>query len=170
MANHKKAGNKAKSKGQKPASPSPSTEAPITPAAVRPKMAAPQAMPKQPQVGKPVRAPKVDVTEDADAPMKRQQLIAKVVERSGVQKKHAKPVIEAMLAVLGDTLAEGRDLNLQPLGKLTQKRKKETGKARVIVASIRQKTGAGDGATAGAPGHKDPGDIWDKEAVADVAE
>ena len=89
-----------------------------------------------------------------DNPLKKQELIAKVVERSEVAKKHAKPVIEAMLAVLGDALADGRDLNLQPMGKVKRKRVKDTEKARIIVANIRQPKAAGAGdkpANTGAP-------------------
>ncbi|QIE44412.1 DNA-binding protein [Pseudohalocynthiibacter aestuariivivens] len=71
--------------------------------------------------------------------MKKQELLAKVVERSDIKKKYAKPVVEAMIAVLGEALAEGRELNLQPLGKLKHNRTKETPTARIIVAKIRQK-------------------------------
>ncbi|MCZ4351403.1 HU family DNA-binding protein [Roseovarius aestuarii] len=94
--------------------------------------------------------------------LKKQELIALIVERSDVAKKYAKPVIEAMLDVLGEALAEGRELNLQPMGKIKQNRVKETAKARVIVAKIRQqKPGASgqDGVSANT-----------KEAVADAAE
>jgi DNA-binding protein HU-alpha len=94
--------------------------------------------------------------------MKKQELIALVVERSDVAKKHAKPVIEAMLDVLGEALAEGRELNLQPLGKVKQNRVKDTPRARVIVAKIRQQKPGG-------PRPKDSAENA-KEAVADGAE
>ncbi|MFD0858150.1 HU family DNA-binding protein [Roseovarius aquimarinus] len=82
-------------------------------------------------------------TDEAGAEqLKKQELISLVVERSGVAKKHAKPVIEAMLEVLGASLAEGRELNLQPMGKIKRKRVKETPQARVIVANIRQPSAA----------------------------
>lgn len=70
--------------------------------------------------------------------MKKQELIQKVVTRSGIKKKDAKPVVAAMLEVLGESLAEGRELNLQPMGKLKLNRTKETPKARIIVCKIRQ--------------------------------
>lgn len=83
-----------------------------------------------------------DTAPDTGPEMKKQELIEKVVLRSGVRKKDAKPVVEAMLGVLGETLADGRGLNLQPLGKLKLNRTKETPKARVIIAKLRQrKTG-----------------------------
>ena len=94
--------------------------------------------------------------------MKKQELIALVVDRSDVAKKHAKPVIEAMLEVLGEALAEGRELNLQPLGKVKQNRIKDTPRARVIVAKIRQQKPGG-------PKQNDS-DGNAKEAVADEAE
>jgi hypothetical protein len=43
-----------------------------------------------------------------------------------------------MLAVLGQTLAEGREINLQPLGKIKINRAKEVQGGTVIVAKIRQ--------------------------------
>ena len=98
--------------------------------------------------------------------LKKQELIALVVERSDVAKKHAKPVIEAMLAVLGEALAEGRELNLQPLGKVKHNRIKDTPRARVIVTKIRQPK---LGSTPGKGG--DAGDAsGPKEPVADAAE
>jgi len=84
----------------------------------------------------------VVVTENAAADtgpeLKKQELLDKIVTRSEVKKKFAKPVVEAMLEVLGEALAEGRELNLQPLGKVKLNRTKETPNARIIIAKIRQ--------------------------------
>lgn len=77
--------------------------------------------------------------------LKKQELIEKVVRASGAKKKDAKPVIEAMLEVLGDALADGREFNLQPMGKLKLNRTKETEGARIIVAKIRQSKGVQGG-------------------------
>ena len=153
MASRKPTGNKMKSKGQK--SSRPSAMPPKTPAPLRAQGGPTTMVPKPPfkdggadEIAKPARD--ASVLDDAgDNPLKKQELIAKVVERSEVAKKHAKPVIEAMLAVLGDALAEGRDLNLQPMGKIKRKRMKETEKARIIVANIRQPKSLGAG---GKPG------------------
>ncbi len=184
MASQKTTGSKSNFKDVQPARAS--AVAPQTPAAFRPPMAATTMVPKPPQSGahgpKPDRTAKTDIAEDGGAPLKKQELIAKVVERSDVSKKHVKPVIEAMLAVLGEAIAEGRELNLQPLGKVKRKRIKETDKARVIVASIRQQiaTETDAGLKAGAapartalprpPSSKDQADKHKKEAVADNAE
>jgi DNA-binding protein HU-alpha len=76
--------------------------------------------------------------------LRKKELIERVVVRSGIKKKDAKPVIEAMLAVLGEALANGEDLNLQPLGKVMVKRVKEQTNAKVMVTRIRQRNAAGD--------------------------
>jgi hypothetical protein len=79
-----------------------------------------------------------NVAADAGPELKKQELLDKIVTRSEVKKKFAKPVVEAMLEVLGEALAEGRELNLQPLGKGKLNRTKETPNARIIIAKIRQ--------------------------------
>lgn len=99
-------------------------------------------------------------------PLKKQDLLAQVVERSGIPKRDAKPVVEAMLAVLGDALAEGREMNLKPMGKIKRKRVTEGDTARVIVANIRQPHAVGTGTDAPVT----PNGSGAKEAVADDAE
>ena len=66
------------------------------------------------------------------------QLLQLVADRVDLNKNKVKPVVEAMLEVLGEALAEGRELNLKPLGKVKINRQKEVGNARVTVAKIRQ--------------------------------
>ena len=70
--------------------------------------------------------------------LKKKELIDRVVEKSAVSKKDAKPVIEAMLAVLGETIAEGREMNLQPLGKVKYNRIKDAEDARIVILKLRQ--------------------------------
>jgi DNA-binding protein HU-alpha len=77
--------------------------------------------------------------------MKTKDLIDKVVKRAGVKKKDVKPVVEAMLAVLGEALGEGRELVLQPLGRIKVTRVKETGNGRVMICRVRQGGGGGKG-------------------------
>ncbi|WP_375266398.1 HU family DNA-binding protein [Planktotalea sp.] len=74
----------------------------------------------------------------SDPALKKKELIDTVVERSGIKKKDAKPVVEAMLAVLGQTLADGREMNLQPLGKIKINRAKDAQGGKVLVTKIRQ--------------------------------
>ncbi|MEQ8899321.1 MAG: HU family DNA-binding protein [Roseovarius sp.] len=75
--------------------------------------------------------------------LKKRELIDEVVKRSGVRKKFAKPVVEAMIDVLGEAITEGREVNLQPFGKIKQQRTKDTANARITVARIRQSKSAG---------------------------
>jgi len=70
--------------------------------------------------------------------MKKPDLIAAVVEKSGKKKGEVKPVLEAALAVLGEAITEGKELNLPPFGKLKPHKTKETVNARVVIAKIRQ--------------------------------
>jgi len=81
----------------------------------------------------------VNETPTITAPeLKKKELIDTVVARSGIKKRDAKPVVEAMLAVLGETIAEGRELNLAPMGKLKITRMKKTTKAHVITTRLRR--------------------------------
>ena len=97
---------------------------------------------KKPALIQPVKpaAPAADPVElQVSLPeMKKPALVEKAVEMSGVKKRYAKPAIEAALAILGEALKEGRDLNLQPMGKVMAKNSKETGSGKVINARIRQ--------------------------------
>ena len=70
--------------------------------------------------------------------MKKKELIDLAVERSGVKKRDAKPAIEAALAVLGEALAEGREINMRPMGKIKVSRMKKVVNGQVINARIRQ--------------------------------
>jgi DNA-binding protein HU-alpha len=76
----------------------------------------------------------------AEPDLKKKELIDQVVERSQIKKKDAKPVVEAMLAVLGETIASGRESNLQPLGKLRINRTTDKGNGRIIICKLRQST------------------------------
>lgn len=90
-------------------------------------------------------APKPVVVKDSAlvaAPMMRKkELIDIVTERSGIKKRDAKPVVEAMLAVLGQAIAEGRELILQPLGKVKVNRRKDVQGGKVMITKIRQSDG-----------------------------
>ncbi len=83
----------------------------------------------------------------------KRELIDRVVESSGIKKKAAKPVVEAMLKELGDALSQGETLNLQPFGKGIIKNRKELENAEVIELRLRRSKQARI-AAGGAP--KDP--------------
>jgi DNA-binding protein HU-alpha len=70
--------------------------------------------------------------------LRKKELIDTVVARSGIKKRDAKPVIEAMLAVLGENVAEGREINIAPMGKIKVTRIKRTTKAQVITMRLRR--------------------------------
>jgi len=100
---------------------------------------------------------------DAGPEMKKQEMLDKVVSRAKVKKNIAKPLLDAVLEVLGEALAEGRDLNLPPFGKVKVNRIKDLAQARVIVAKIRQ-------AKSAPPGSKSSGRRGAKDEVAPDAE
>lgn len=104
----------------------------------------------------------------SEADLKKRELIDLVVSRSGIKKKDAKPVVEAMLAVLGENIAQGRELNLQPLGKLRINRTMEKGNGRVIVCKLRQSLSVPVGPVSG-PGDG-PSGSPDKDSLAEAAE
>ncbi|WP_291731970.1 HU family DNA-binding protein [Leisingera sp. F5] len=70
--------------------------------------------------------------------LNKKELVELAVERSGVKKKDAKPVVEAVLALLGQAVAEGRELNLKPFGKLRINRSQERSNGKVFVCKLRQ--------------------------------
>ena len=57
--------------------------------------------------------------DDADANlMKKPELLDEVVLRTNLKKRDVKPTVEAALAVIGDALRDGAEINIPPLGKL----------------------------------------------------
>ena len=70
--------------------------------------------------------------------MRKKELIDLVVERTGQKKRDVKPAVESMLLVLGEALADNRELILPPFGRLKVKRSKILSDGRVMVAKIRQ--------------------------------
>ncbi len=107
------------------------TAAPVKPATT------PATASTRPSTSK-IPAPPAPAKTPLPVELKKPELIDMVVAKSDIKKKYAKPVVEAMLEVLGETLAKGREMNLQPLGKVKYNRTKETTSARVIVAKVRQ--------------------------------
>lgn len=71
--------------------------------------------------------------------LKKQELLSKVVAKSGIAKRDAKPVVEAMLDLIGEALNEGRDVNLNPMGKIIVKKSKPVSGGTVLTARIRVK-------------------------------
>lgn len=72
--------------------------------------------------------------------LRKKELFELVVEKSGMKKKDVKPVVEAMLSVLGHALSEQREMDLPPFGKLKIQRGKELPDGRALVLKLRQKS------------------------------
>ncbi|MEX0280507.1 MAG: HU family DNA-binding protein [Arenibacterium sp.] len=70
--------------------------------------------------------------------LKKKELVERVVDRLGFKKKDVKPVVEAVLQELGDAVAEGRALNLEPFGKLNINRTDTRPNGRITVCRLRQ--------------------------------
>lgn len=93
---------------------------------------------------KSAKSPEPVVLSTAAAPeiaapdLKKKELIDLVVARAGVKKRDAKPAVEAALAILGEAIAEGRELNLPPLGKLRINRAEDKANGRVTICKLRQ--------------------------------
>jgi DNA-binding protein HU-alpha len=77
--------------------------------------------------------------------------VDRVVERSGAKKKDARPLVEAVLAVLGEALHAGEELNLPPLGKIKVNRQKDTSGGEMLIVRLKRggaRPGAGKAAGA----------------------
>ncbi len=72
--------------------------------------------------------------------MRKKELIDTVVTRSGMKKKDAKPIVDTMLAVLGEALVDNRELILPPMGRVKVRKEKKLPNGRVLVVKIRQTT------------------------------
>ncbi|MGR3323359.1 MAG: HU family DNA-binding protein [Pseudooceanicola sp.] len=72
--------------------------------------------------------------------LKKRELIDKVVALTGQKKRDVRPTLEAAFAVLGEALDDGRDLNLEPLGKVKVNRHRVLSDGRVFNTRIRRKT------------------------------
>lgn len=141
------------------------------PKAARPKTArrkTPAAPVTGPDIAAPEPAPDADVKapdpvagaveSSIDDQIRRKALLDEVVQRTGAKKKDARPVIEATLEILGEAIAEGREMNLQPFGRVKYKRSKEDASNRVVVANIRQRKEPDPAAAAAQEAVAEPGD------------
>ncbi len=70
--------------------------------------------------------------------LRKKDMLLRLTERTGLRKNQIKPVMEAVLAELGDALIKGETLNLPPLGKLTVNRSIAQEKADVVICKLRR--------------------------------
>ena len=75
---------------------------------------------------------------DDKAALKLKDLHDRVAEKSGAKKKDIKPVVDAMLLVLGEALAAGESLILPPLGRLRVNRTKELVSGDVLILKLKR--------------------------------
>lgn len=84
--------------------------------------------------------------------LKKPELLGRLSAVTGLPKSRVRPVMEAMLEILGEAVADGREMQLPPMGKVKPLRSKEQGAARISHLKIRQVAQKEtDGAKAGAP-------------------
>ena len=76
-----------------------------------------------------------------DPDLKKPELFEELVARTGLKKRDAKPLAEALLAILGEAVAKGRGIDLQPFGKLRVVRCVEKPNVRVSTCKLRQRGG-----------------------------
>lgn len=90
---------------------------------------------------------------DAAPMLKKPELFDEVVARTNLKKRDVKPAVETALAVIVETLREGKDVNLPPLGKLRVVKAKdlENG-ATVLTLKLRTPKNATVAAVASADG------------------
>ena len=69
--------------------------------------------------------------------MKKREFIDRVAKRGGLRKNQVKPVVEALFAVLAETLASGTDLNVPPLGKIKVNKQKTVAGGQVLMLKVR---------------------------------
>lgn len=72
--------------------------------------------------------------------LKKRELYELVSTRSGLAKNKIRPVVDAMIDVLGETIAQGRGMNLPPMGRVMIKRSKDGPNARISIVKVRQPT------------------------------
>ncbi len=94
----------------------------------------------------PVSGPVPGKAADEVRVLGKRELVDRVVTASGIKKRAAKPVIEAMLKELGDALSRGETLNLQPFGKGIVKTRKNLENAEVVELRLRRSRLAMDAA------------------------
>lgn len=145
MATSKSTTTKPKTAATKPSPPRGIPAPSIKPAAVVvPTMSVVE---PSPAMSDPQAATAVPADGDHAQPLKKQELVERIVKASGAKKKDVKLIVEAALGVLGDALSAGEELNLPPLGKMKVNRQRDEGNAEVLILKLRRGGGKGGGAT-----------------------
>ncbi|MEO0484954.1 MAG: HU family DNA-binding protein [Pseudomonadota bacterium] len=89
--------------------------------------------------------------------LRKKELVARVAEISGLRKGQVRAAIEATLQVLGEGVAEGKQMNLEPLGKLKVTKERDVGTSNMYVCRLRRKKHSGEtGAQTDTPSDEAP--------------
>ena len=99
-------------------------------------LAAPSPLAEMPKVEPVVLKSKASATSVEE--MRKEQLLDQVAEHTGAKRKDVKPIVEAVLEVMGKAIGDGVELNLKPLGKVKIARTKQVANGRVINLRLRQ--------------------------------
>ena len=84
------------------------------------------------------RKPSADAFTPAAPIVRLKDLIDRVVASAGIKKKDAKPVIEVTLRHLGDALAAGEAMILQPLGRIRVNKTKEAASGDMLTIKLKR--------------------------------
>jgi len=128
---------KAKPAKAEASTPAQSTKVAATPAPQKPKVVASKTL-AAPEKPAPVSVAPAAVADKVQPDLRRKDLLEEVSRRTELPKHKVRPVMEAMIEVMGEAIEHGRTMNLQPLGRIVRKRHKETPKANVSMVRIRQ--------------------------------
>lgn len=113
-----------------------------------------KAKPEGPSGRKPARKAKAadpaasPPAESGGAALKLATLINGAAERTGTKKAAARPLVEAVLTLIGESLDRGENLILPPLGRIRVGRVKEGAKARMLTLKLKRMGTSGAGAAA----------------------
>ncbi|WP_168222988.1 HU family DNA-binding protein [Oceanicola sp. D3] len=76
----------------------------------------------------------------AEGIVKKVELVARVVEATGLKRKDVKPVVEATLQEVNRIIGEGSNLQLPELGKLMIHKRKDVPNGEMVMLKLRRKT------------------------------
>lgn len=68
--------------------------------------------------------------------LRMRDILERVVDRSGMKKGEARTAIEATMAVIGEAIENGEDIDLPGFGKLKIQKEKETGKGKAYLLRL----------------------------------
>lgn len=99
------------------------------------------ASPSKPAAKTPGKAADRSTVPADQAPvLRKKELVDLVAETAALAKKDAKAAVEAVLQILGEALAGGKDVNLPPLGKARVSRQKDHAAGATLTIKLRRNT------------------------------